>query len=142
LKKVPPGRDVNDGDVFVFNADFSDPHHRVHINTIQEKVSVCLLKAPCSSYPGTDNATQAEESKQTEKIIESDRVHTLEAAIVRLMKGRKEMSYQQLSMASVEAVKSHFNPDRDLIKRTIDSLVEREYMERCEDDRNRFKYVA
>ncbi|KAH6905870.1 Cullin-4B [Coprinopsis sp. MPI-PUGE-AT-0042] len=123
LKKVPPGRDVNDGDVFTFNADFSDPHHRVHINSIQEKVS-------------------AEETKRTEISIETDRVHTLEAAIVRLMKGRKEMSYQQLSMASVEAVKNHFNPDRDLIKKTIDSLVEREYMERSEEDRNKFKYVA
>lgn len=40
LKKVPPGRDVADTDVFRFNADFSDPRPKVHINSIQAKVSV------------------------------------------------------------------------------------------------------
>jgi cullin-4 len=41
LKKLPLGKDVNDGDVFKFNADFDDPHAKVHINSIQAKVSVC-----------------------------------------------------------------------------------------------------
>lgn len=40
LKKVPPGRDINGSDIFKFNADFEDPHAKVHINSIQAKVSV------------------------------------------------------------------------------------------------------
>lgn len=40
LKKVPAGKDVNDADVFKFNADFDDPRPKVHINSIQVKVSV------------------------------------------------------------------------------------------------------
>lgn len=40
LKKVPPGRDVEDGDVFKFNADFEDSRAKVHINSIQAKVTV------------------------------------------------------------------------------------------------------
>jgi len=45
LKKVPPGRDVNNSDVFKFNIDFEDPHPKIHINSIQAKVSVrkCFL---------------------------------------------------------------------------------------------------
>lgn len=49
LKKDPPGRDVEDGDVFHFNADFWDARARVHINSIHAKVSVSpdsLLSAP------------------------------------------------------------------------------------------------
>jgi len=42
LKKVPPGRDVDDDDVFRFNADFMDPRSKIHINSIQAKVSVCI----------------------------------------------------------------------------------------------------
>lgn len=42
LKKIPPGRDVNTEDVFRFNADFEDPRAKVHINSIQAKVTVRL----------------------------------------------------------------------------------------------------
>jgi hypothetical protein len=47
LKKVPMGKDVNDHDTFHFNADFDDPHAKVHINSIQAKVTVCFP----SAYP-------------------------------------------------------------------------------------------
>ena len=40
LRKIPVGRDVNDGDVFRFNADFEDPRSKVHISSIQAKISV------------------------------------------------------------------------------------------------------
>lgn len=40
LKKTPAGKDVNDDDVFAFNADFEDPRPKVHINSIQAKVTV------------------------------------------------------------------------------------------------------
>ena len=40
LKKLPAGRDIHDADMFKFNADFDDPRPKVHINSIQAKVSV------------------------------------------------------------------------------------------------------
>jgi cullin-4 len=43
LKKNPPGRDVGDGDVFRYNPDFEDPRAKVHINSIQAKVTVRLF---------------------------------------------------------------------------------------------------
>ena len=86
--------------------------------------------------------TQPEESTRTNKSIEDDRKFTLDAAIVRIMKARKEMVYEHLKAATIHAVKSHFVPQVDMIKRRIDSLVEAEYLERSEDDRNRYKYIA
>ncbi|KJA20855.1 hypothetical protein HYPSUDRAFT_203447 [Hypholoma sublateritium FD-334 SS-4] len=123
LKKSPPGKDVNDADVFRFNVDFDDPHAKIHINSIQVKVS-------------------PEESKRTNASIEDDRKHYLDAAIVRLMKARKEMSYEQLKAATIDAVKGHFVPQVDTIKKRIDSLVEMEYLERSKEDRNKYKYIA
>lgn len=43
LKKQPGGKDVNDGDAFYFNVDFTDPGYRVHINSIQVKDTVCCF---------------------------------------------------------------------------------------------------
>jgi cullin-4 len=43
LKKYPPGKDVEDTDVFLYNPDFSDPRAKVHINSIQVKETVKIL---------------------------------------------------------------------------------------------------
>lgn len=40
LRKRPEGKDVNDGDIFFFNTDFTDPRTKVHINSIQAKETV------------------------------------------------------------------------------------------------------
>jgi len=40
LKKRPVGKDVGQEDVFYFNADFTDPRAKVHINSIQSKETV------------------------------------------------------------------------------------------------------
>ena len=86
--------------------------------------------------------SQSEESMRTNKSIEDDRKFSLDAAIVRIMKARKEMAYEHLKAATIDAVKGHFVPQVDSIKRRIDSLVESEYLERSEDDRSRYKYIA
>ncbi|KAJ3547369.1 hypothetical protein NMY22_g1674 [Coprinellus aureogranulatus] len=123
LKKLPAGKDVGDDDVFRFNADFWDERARVHISSIQEKIT-------------------PEESQKTNEAIEGDRKHYLDAAIVRIMKGKKEMSYEKLKAATIDAVKNHFVPSVDVIKKRIDSLVEGEYLRRSEEDRHYFHYVA
>lgn len=85
---------------------------------------------------------QPEESKRTNAFIEDDRRFHLEAAIVRIMKARKELTYEQLKAATIDAVKNHFAPTVEAIKRRIDSLVEQEYLERSTEDRNKYLYVA
>lgn len=85
---------------------------------------------------------QPEESKRTQTLIEGDRKFALDAAIVRIMKGKKEMSFEKLLTATVESVKNHFVPDVPTIKQRIDSLVEQDYLTRKEDDRTVLVYVA
>ncbi|KNZ75711.1 Cullin-4B [Termitomyces sp. J132] len=123
LKKIPPGRDIDENDVFKFNIDFDDPRAKVHINSIQAKVSL-------------------EESRRTNESIEGDRKYYLDAAIVRIMKARKELTYEQLKTATIDAVKNHFVPTIDAIKKRIDALVEGDYLERSPDDKTKFLYVA
>ncbi|KAI0700482.1 Cullin-domain-containing protein [Cytidiella melzeri] len=123
LKKQPPGKDVNDGDMFIFNADFTDTAFRVHINSIQVKET-------------------AEETKRTQSLIEGDRKYALDAAIVRIMKGKKQLPYEQLKTATIDAVKQHFKPDVAMIKQRVDNLVEQDYLRRDDDDMTLLVYVA
>ncbi|KAH9850620.1 Cullin-domain-containing protein [Lenzites betulinus] len=123
LRKQPAGKDVNATDVFHFNADFTDARFQVHINSIQVKET-------------------AEETKRTQSSIETDRKHALDAAIVRVMKGKKELAYEQLKTATIEAVRKHFVPEVSMIKARIQSLVENEYLRRDEEDMNKYIYVA
>ncbi|KAI0259323.1 Cullin family-domain-containing protein [Gloeopeniophorella convolvens] len=123
LKKRPVGKDVNDGDVFVFNDAFEDPRAKVHINSIQVKET-------------------AEESQRMQSAVEGDRKHYLDAAIVRVMKARKQLTYEQIKTETIEAVRRHFVPDVASIKQRVDALVEQEYLRRDDNDRNLFYYVA
>ncbi|KAL1719508.1 Cullin [Schizophyllum commune] len=123
LLKVPPGKDVHNGDVFQFNAEFTDSQRRVHINSIQAKVT-------------------AEESQKTQYTIEGERKHILDAAIVRIMKGKKELSLQELQSSVIAAVAKHFIPDVKKVKGRIEAMVEQEYIERVPEKQNTFRYVA
>jgi cullin 4 len=75
-------------------------------------------------------------------MIEADRKYALDAAIVRIMKGRKKLHYEQLKTATIEGVAKHFHPEVSMIKGRIDSLVEQDYLRRDDDDMNVLHYVA
>lgn len=58
------------------------------------------------------------------------------------MKARKELHYEALKTATIEAVKNHFVPEVSSIKKRIQGLVEQEYLRRDETDMNLYIYVA
>ena len=57
------------------------------------------------------------------------------------MKAKKEMTYEQLKVATIDEVKKHFVPQVETIKKRIEYLVDQDYLERSED-KNKFLYVA
>ncbi|GAA98842.1 uncharacterized protein L969DRAFT_24916 [Mixia osmundae IAM 14324] len=123
LVKFPKGKDVNAGDQFAFNEAFKDDHYRIKINQIQMKET-------------------AEENQSTTTRVFLDRQSHLQLCIVRLMKSRKTIKHAELIMDVVNELKDRFKVETQEIKKAIDSLIEREYMERVEGSRNTYSYVA
>ncbi|KAL5526570.1 hypothetical protein ACEPAF_8294 [Sanghuangporus sanghuang] len=125
LKKHPPSRDINQDDSFSFNVDFSAPVQRIKINTIS---AATRIETP-------------EERKETLDRVDEERKHQTDACIVRVMKNRKHMSHNDLINEVTRQLASRFSPQPLGIKKRIESLIEREYLERCEDKKS-YNYLA
>ncbi|KLU81874.1 Cullin-1 [Magnaporthiopsis poae ATCC 64411] len=77
---------------------------------------------------------QKQEELDTNKHIEEDRKLVLQSAIVRIMKARKRMKHNQLVSETIAQIKGRFVPQIPAIKKCIEILLDKEYLERLEDD--------
>ncbi|KAF9150333.1 Cullin-4 [Linnemannia schmuckeri] len=121
LVKSPKSKDVSETDEFKFNKDFTASLTRIKINSIQLK------------------ETQEENASTNERIFQ-DRQFQVDAAIVRIMKTRKQLSHTHLISELFDQLKFAIKPT-DLKKR-IESLIDRDYLERDKNDQSLYKYVA
>lgn len=63
----------------------------------------------------------------------------VDATCVRIMKSRKVETHTEL-MSSIIRQITMFNAQPQMIKKRIESLIEREYLERDKDQRNKYIY--
>jgi len=121
LTKHPKGREINPTDTFTLNSTFNDPKYRIKINTVQ------LKETPA-------------ENKETHERVAADRNYETQAAIVRILKARKRISHAELVSETIKATKTRGTLEVSGIKRNIDRLIEKEFLER-EDD-GLYAYIA
>ncbi|KAM3707666.1 hypothetical protein ACB094_02G042800 [Castanea mollissima] len=119
LNKEPNTKTISPTDYFEFNSKFTDKMRRIKI----------LL-------PPVD------EKKKVIEDVDKDRLYAIDASIVRIMKSRKVLGHQQLVMECVEQLGHMFKPNLKAIKKRIDDLITRDYLERDKDNPNFFRYLA
>ncbi|UKZ77497.1 hypothetical protein TrVFT333_005219 [Trichoderma virens FT-333] len=128
LAKDPPTKSIKPTDRFSFNASFQSKTVRI--------------KAPIIS--AVSKVEDKEERKTTEEKNNQTRAHIVDAAIVRIMKARKELNHSQLVSEVLSQLVGRFKPEVSLIKRRIEDLIVREYLERPDEDGapSMYRYVA
>ncbi|CAJ0877585.1 10777_t:CDS:10 [Entrophospora sp. SA101] len=80
-------------------------------------------------------------SLQTETPQENDATRR-SAAIVRVMKSRKTLSHVQLVNEVVDQAKNRFTPNVPMIKKCIEQLLEKQYLQRTPGTKDKYVYVA
>jgi len=74
--------------------------------------------------------------------VKRDRQFEIQATIVRIMKSRKKVRHAELVALVIEQTKNRGTLDVADIKKNIDKLIEKDYMERGEGSRDVYNYVA
>lgn len=115
LNVSPDGEKPGPGATYALNYDFKNKKMRVNLNV------------------GMKSETKQEEA-ETNKTIEEDRRLLLQSAIVRIMKARKRMKHQQLVSETINQIRQRFVPKVGDIKKCIEILLDKEYLERLDDD--------
>ncbi|THW59379.1 Cullin-domain-containing protein [Aureobasidium pullulans] len=127
LTKEPMSKDVKLTDRFAFNEKFTSKFIKVKVGVVS----------------AGNKVENDKERKDTEKKNNDSRGFVIEAAIVRIMKQRKDLSHSQLVTETLTQLSQQFKPDVTMIKKKIESLIEREYLERIEDAKvPSYRYLA
>ncbi|KAK7956082.1 Cullin 1 [Apiospora aurea] len=115
LLQKPDSAKPGAGQTYHLNYDFKNKKIRINLNI------------------GTKSEAKQEEV-ETNKTIEEDRKLVLQSAIVRIMKARKKMKYNVLVGETISQIKGRFVPKVGDIKKCIEILLDKEYLERLDDD--------
>ena len=118
LKKDPETKDVSEGDLFSVNENFIGKSYKLTIRTV--------------------SAEKESDPKKVEirQRVENNRNHHIDAAIVRIMKSRRLLDHTDIIAEVTEHLQPRFLADPIVIGRRIESLIEREYLERDGTQRN------
>lgn len=140
LIKGSKGKGItSDDDTFTFNHEYTSKLKRVRIPLVKE---ASISPREGATQGGDAGLASAGIDGSVPVAVEEDRRHLVEAAIVRIMKARKTLSHNDLVAEVTKQLSIRFNPSPVFIKKRIESLIEREYLERSQHEHRLYMYVA
>lgn len=121
LKSRPESGKPGPGTSYTLNYGFKSKRVKVNLNI-------------------TIKVDQKKDAEDAQGSIDEYRKYFLQTTIVRIMKSRQKMKYVELVQEILAQVSLRFTPKIPDVKRTIDQLVDKEYLERVENQE--LQYVA
>jgi cullin 3 len=149
VRKGSKGKGItSDDDTFTFNTDYTSKLKRVRIPLVKETSMTrgdtnADGTAVTGAVAAAASATAANAHNGSVPVsVEEDRRHLVEASIVRIMKARKALNHNDLIAEVTRQLSVRFTPSPQFIKKRIESLIEREYLERSANEHRVYMYMA
>ena len=124
LAKSPAGKEVLLSDMFEVNHEFKSKTSKVKILSISTK------------------RENDQERDVTKNQIVDDRKPQIEAAIMRVMKSKKRLDHNGVVLHVTAQVRNKFMPTTADIKKHIENLIDRDFIQRDPNDRKAYVYIA
>ncbi|XP_075556813.1 cullin-3-like [Dermacentor variabilis] len=123
LNKMPDTVVVEKDHVFAVNDAFTPSRQRVKIPSCEK------------------DCAHTEYDKSLVANLGQERKYATEAAVVRIMKARKKLSHKDLVAEVVNQLRARFTPTAAELKKVVDDLVGKEYLERATEDPEVYIYI-
>ncbi|CAF0772886.1 unnamed protein product [Brachionus calyciflorus] len=115
--------EINENTLVTLNFNYSNKRTKFKINAVVQKET-------------------PQETEMTQTSVDEDRKLYLQATIVRIMKSRKNLSHNLLIQEVINQSKGRFTPSISLIKKCIESLIDKQYIERTAKTKDEYSYIA
>ena len=83
-----------------------------------------------------------EDRKKVHEMVHHNRAPQIEAAIVRVMKARKSLAYNDLFQEVLQQCQRIFTPDGAAVNTAMNSLIDKDFLERDAENRKIIRYLA
>jgi len=127
LRKTPNNKSIAGDHAFAYNSTYISKLKRIKIPLLSAKSGTPIKKEGADELP--DSVLEARKNR-------------VEAAIVRVMKTRKTLEHNNLLSEVMRQLSAKFTCDPAFIKKRIESLIDREYIERDKENRRVYHYLA
>jgi len=134
LKKTPNNKNIANDHVFAYNLQYTSKLKRVKIPLLSTKqsTSVSSISSPLSPPVKKDLPDSVTETRKSR----------VEVTIVRIMRERKSLEHKALIDEVTSQLTNRFPVEPRFIKKRIESLIEREYLQKDKDNSGVYHYVA
>ncbi|KAF9116089.1 Cullin-2 [Mortierella sp. AM989] len=119
-----------------------DPESNMSLSSVLKLNMAFSNKRTKLKISGGLQADTPQETTATLKAVDEDRRLCIQASIVRIMKSRRVLSHVQLVQEVIEQCKTRFSPSVSMIKKCIEQLLDKQYIERAENSLDRYVYVT
>ncbi len=119
-------KEIHESDAFRINDHFVSKYNRIRLPLISDK----------------QVAVKQEPLQKLESSVEEDRGMLIDATIVKILKARKSAEHNDLIADVIKMTAGRFAAEPPNIKNRIESLIEKDFIERSKQDRRIYVYKA
>lgn len=144
IQQIPPGLEslIKPDTQFKVSTPYKALKNKINFASGVKNDVINVINA--NSQNSNKDAASSEaltENEKIEKELNAERQIFLEACIVRIMKAKRKLPHTTLINECISQSHQRFNAKVSMIKKAIDSLIQKEYLQRC-DDGESYQYLA